>query len=401
MTTAAKGQFTTSGVGDVLSVRGLTFAPKAVVAWWSQQDDEGVESGNRGGIGFWGGAGTAAVAWTSRNGAATVRARTIAEPVGLLGLDDPGAEPSMRAELAGFDPDGFRLRWLLRPERPWVVHYLALGGPGLAVEVGWRPAPSAPQMHELGFRASGDQVVLFAPTAVLPGSDQREGLALGIGMVGPGGQAAATYAARDGASPGSVTGAQSASSALLLAQEDGSLAMAGKAFLDGPAATIDWTAAGPDAGQICFLALRGLRASVGTHLSPSRPGRRRTKVGFPPEALLLFSWGLSPAAHPKGIGRLCIGATSGDSTGCAGWDDRNGTGEMTYTHCVSSSTSILVVTDTDTETGGVHAEALLHSLDRRGFTLDWKASDGKEREFAYLALATPRSARRRVRFPKR
>ena len=45
---------------------------------------------------------------------------------------------------------------------------------------------------------------------------------------------------------------------------------------------------------------------------------------------------------------------------------------------------MLVVTDT--QTGGVHAQAALKSIDDRGFTLDWTESDGKPRQFGYVAL---------------
>lgn len=399
MTAAAKGLFETAGAGDILSVRDLPFAPKAVIAWWSQQEQLGVESGNRGGIGFWTTQGTGAVAWASRDGVETIDARTVAEPIGLLGLDDPTSPPAMRAELARLERDGFTLRWLERPEKPWIVHYLAFGGPDLAAEVGWTAAPGTPQARGLALPAHDDQVLVFAPTAIPSGADGAAGLALGIGAAGPGGQAAATYGAPQGAAPGAVTGAQSVSESVLLAHKHQAFAATGRVDHEGTATIVDWSTAGPDAGQVCYLALHGVRAAVGFDLSPSRPGALRTKVGFEPEALLVFSWGLGPSDRAKNIGRLCIGGASTGASGCAGWDDRNTATPTTGTQVHSSSSSILVVTDT--QTGDIHAEAALRSLDPRGFTLDWTASDEKQRQFAYLAFASTPSPRRRFRFPGR
>ncbi len=394
MTAVAKGVFEATASGPVETVRGLPFAPRAVIAWWSQQRNLGIEHGNRGGIGFWTMHGTGAIAWASLDGAERASAMTIAEPIGLLGLDEPGAPPSMRAELTRLESDGFTLSWLERPKTAWIVHYLAIGGDFDAV-VGWTSPPRGPKSEGLGVPARDDQVLLFAPTAIPSGAHAAPGLALGIGVAGPGGQAAAAFSVCDGSPPGAVTGAQSTSESIVLAHGSEAISAVGRVGNDASETTIDWSKAEPTAGQVCYLALQGIRATVGTDRSPTTPRRMRTKVGFEPEGLLLFSWGLGPSDVPKRIGRLCIGGASRESSGCAGWDDRNTASSTTGTHVHSSTSNMLIVTDT--QTGDIHAAATLRSLDRRGFTLDWTDSDGKEREFAYLALASDYSARRRFR----
>jgi hypothetical protein len=99
--------------------------------------------------------------------------------------------------------------------------------------------------------------------------------------------------------------------------------------------------------------------------------------------LVLFSWGLSSSPVWKTMGRLCLGAVSGDESGCISWDDRDGDPSETMTHVWSSTEHALVVADS--QTGELHAHATVSSLDDRGFALDW-ISDGKHREFAYIAM---------------
>jgi hypothetical protein len=345
---AAKGVLTTAVGAETIS--GLGFRPLAVVAWWSRQDGHGTEHGNRGGIGFWTAAECASVAWASEDAASPTRTRHIAESAALLGLAGPGGDVAMRAGVDTFDVDGLTLRWATRPSETWVIHFLALGGASLrSAGVGWTSeAPTAGGVDAVleGLRAD---LVLVLPVA---------GPTIGIGAASRRGRAAAGYAARDGSAPGVVTGAQRSDAAIV--------------SVDG------------QPRRACYLALEGVRATVGIDSSPTRPGTKRTRAGFRPDALLLFSWGLAASHEPKAIGRLCLGGASGIESGCSSWDDRNVEAGETATHAHSSTEHALVVTDT--QTGGIHARAKLVSVDERGFTLDWTESDGKSREFAYVTL---------------
>jgi hypothetical protein len=196
--------------------------------------------------------------------------------------------------------------------------------------------------------------VLLVPAAPAGGD-----LTIGLGAIAAGGRAAAGYTVPDDGPPGAVVGSQRRGVA----------------------------AVGAPAPRFAYLALTGVRAKVGADESTAGPGRKRTRVGFRPEGLLLFSWGLGASKSPKGIGRLCLGAASGEASGCTSWDDRNVSAPETCTHVASSDERALLVTDT--QTGGLHAEAERAGFDERGFTLDWRRSDRGRREFLYVALGAP------------
>ena len=390
---SAKGVLEISPHGGEAVVSGLGFRPKAVVAWWTQQErSEGVETGNAGGFGLWSASGCGAVAWASAHGTARATARTAATAGALLGVDAQSGDVVMAADGVRLDGGGFALEWGQPPSHPWVVHYLAIGGEELSARVGWsEPAAGAPAL-DLTPAANGTRALVLAACAPGPG-EHENGLGVGIGVVAGRDQAAASYCVPNGAAPGTVVGAQSPSAGVVLCQETGTTA-SGTIDLDSGAGSVRRLETGGRPLQICHLALDGVRCTSGVALSPSSPGRRRTKVGFAPEALLLVSWGLAPWAHPKPIGRLCVGATASGSSGCGGWDDRNDEAEVTATHAHSSTRKVLHVVDT--MTGGTHATATVGSLDANGFTLEWPESDGKEREFAYLALASATPSRRRL-----
>ena len=354
---AAKGSFSTTMDRDRQSIDGLGFRPLAVVAWWARQSSAGTKWGNRGGIGFWTGTETLSVAWDSADGETSTRTAQHADDAALLGLDAEKLGVTMRADVE-FNEDGITLRYATRPSRPWMVHFLALGGSAVqSSRVGWissqsEAPPARPKLSDSG-------LVLFA-SAPADSSIVERDLAIGFGAEGMRGRAAAGYRCPNGSRPGNVLGAQRCDTALL-----------------------DWPGAA-ESNRFAYLQVEGVHARVGTDVSPAGVGSRYTRVGVRPEALLLFSWGLSPSPRIKSIGRLCIGGEAGDRSGCISWDDRNTKLRETATHVRSSTDHSLVVTDT--RTGGIHALAKLTSIDDRGFTLDW-INDGRVREFAYVALS--------------
>src|SRR5438876_6487914 len=114
---AAKGTFTADAASPSQAVGGLGFAPRAVIAWWTRQEQWGVASGNRGGLAFWAaGGGTAAVAWASDDGASPTRTSRLADSAAFLGLEHASVQEPARAQIASFDQDGFTVSWDTRPE---------------------------------------------------------------------------------------------------------------------------------------------------------------------------------------------------------------------------------------------------------------------------------------------
>jgi hypothetical protein len=362
---AAKGSFITPTDLDVQRIDGIGFRPIAVVAWWARQASSGSSSGNRGGLGFWTDMDSASVAWASGDGETSTRTSRLADSVALLGLDRAGAELAMKVVVESFDEDGLTLRYGLPHSESWVVHFLALGGESIDdAQVGWASSP--PPVRS---RSSHPSFVLLAPVPPESGVVTRD-LSVGFGADGTQGRAAAGYYCRDRAAPGDPTGSQRSDSA-----------------------TLDWPQERAQRSRYCYLRVDGLHARVGVDVSPTGPGTRYTRVGFRPEVLILFSWGLSPSPVWKTMGRFCLGGVSGRESGCISWDDRDGDPHETRTHVWSSTEHALVVADS--QTGELHAWATVASSDDRGFTLDW-TNDGKHREFVYVAL-TSRDPRGRVR----
>jgi hypothetical protein len=262
------------------------------------------------------------------------------------------------------------------------VHYLALGGASLSSgRVGWL----APE-RRVALEARHGDLLLFAPASAEP--IPVPNLAVGIGAAAGRSQAGAAFASRDGAEAGDVAGAQRDDAAILVVRDATTMATVGRTVRSGLRnVAVRWSPVAPAAGRVAYLALAGLRCKVGVDVSPPAPGSRSTKgIGFRPEAVLLFSWGLHAKREPTDIGRLCVGgATSPSASGCAGWDDRDVDARPSTTHVCSSTNDVLLVTNT--QNGGIHAAASLASIDDDGFTLEWTRSDGLQREFAYVAVA--------------
>lgn len=377
---AAKGSFVTDGDVELQSIGDCGFRPRAVIAWWSRQTRHGTERANRGGMGFWTAEGSASVAWRSADEETSTRTGHVADAAALVGLGDAGEEIAMRAQVESLDASGFTLRWTTRPVEQWIIHFLALGGTSVGgSRVGWITLDASLARVDMGLADLRPDLLLLVP-APLETSARTEDLTIGIGAVSARGQAAAGYSCRDGAAPGVVIAAQRSDIAVVALDALKGVATAG-AFRHG---RLRWCGGEREAHRFCYLAVEGLRVKVGTDVSTAGPGARRTRVGFRPEALLLFSWGLAPSPQPRRIGRLCVGAASGPMSGCTSWDDRNVDAGHTCTHVASSVEHALLVTDT--RTGGIHAHAELSSIDDQGFTLDWRRSDGGPRQFAYVAL---------------
>jgi hypothetical protein len=379
---AAKGAFVVEA-GTGRQALSLGFEPSAVIFWWGETAAEGVARGNSGGLGFCA-AQQAAASWVSADGVTPTQTASCADEVALLGIDPAGAI-SIRGDVA-LAPDGFAVAWSPSPSSAWTVHYLALGGSDLAAAVDWLESPRASGrqlVRGLGFEP---QLLLLAPTGAETLGRPQRGLIAGIGAASRRAQAGASYVSRDGANEGEVGGAQRSDAVLVATADRAELAALGRLRSFAPGGfEVDWSVVWPTPHRVPYLAIGGVRCKVGTARGPVSPGTKRVRVGFRPEALLLFTWGLSPRNEPTDIGRLCIGGATAEALGCVSWDDRDVPATTTSTHVCSSTRDVLLVTNT--QTGGIHAAASTASFDRRGFTLDWGDSDGHERELAYVALA--------------
>jgi hypothetical protein len=387
----AKGLFLAEAERPLCSVGGLSFQPTAVIAWWTNQLQEGSAPGNRGGVGFWTAHGCVATAWASTNGTLKTCTAHAADDAALLGCDSVAESIVMRAELNSFDEDAFTLRWSTPPRDSWLVHFLALGGAAVTgATAGW--LSSAPQSGARGneVRHPNPDLILVAPTALDSVGGCSRGLLAGIGAASGTEAASAVFISPDQGLIGSPVGAQRTDAAVLILRGTDPVEAIGiPRILRGSNPAVHWSVSPPEASVTGYLALSGLRCKVGPVGSPPKRGLVRTRVGFRPEALLFFSWGLRADSGTKRIGRLCLGGAAGGHSGCAGWGDANAAVPRTRTHVTSSTGRVVIIADT--RGGADHAAAALDSVHRGGFTLDWTESDHADRQVIYVALGPPRA----------
>jgi hypothetical protein len=386
-------------------VEEIGFRPRALVLWWSLQEDAGTAPGNRGGIGIAAEASEeAAVAWAADDAADPGVLSRWTGHTALLGFDNPLAPAPTLSGRALWTDRGFALDCAESTGGIWHVHYLALGGEDLRHAAVRRLAlerSGASAVGGLGFRPD---FLLFLPGAGGTVSGPEPGLIQGIGAAtGPDAQAAAAFTASADGTRTSVRGAQRADAVVALPDPAGSVeldAFARLVSLDPDGFTLETMLRGSTSLPLACLALAGGRYAVGTETGPQAPERAVTKdVGFEPSGLLVFTWGLEASGAVKDIGRLCLGGASASAeVGCLTWAARNRQSWPLEPRVRSTTESLVEVLDT--RSGDLHARAALEKLRSDGFSLDWLVSDGHRREFAYVAFGSvppPRRFRDRLR----
>src|SRR5579884_23098 len=379
-----------------------SFRPRALLFWWAERDEASLGSGgNRGGIGIHAdGEGAVAHAWFADD---RVSADAIGHAVGesaLLALASPFAgEPACRAE-AKLREDGFALHWHANRAGTWDIHYLALGGSDLrrAAILRLELAHDRPRAAvDVGFRP---ELVLFLPTAATGADAPAPGLFYGVGAAsGPHRQGATGVAARIG-DAAVVRSAQRADSVVALPSVDGEAPFRALARLTelGPSGpvlevTVD-DAASPV--PVACLAMAGGRFSVSLHIGPPRPERDRVDhVGFAPVGLFAFTWGLARFAEIKEVPRLSVGAADRAGCGCLSWTLRPRNEWPLEPRSRSTEGSLFEVLDT--RSGNLHACARVADMRADGFTLEWPESDGRRREFVYVAFGSAETGGRRAK----
>ena len=357
-------------------VEELGFRPRALVLWWCHEQS----SGCAGGIGFaTDGAGEASTAWVGDNALA---------PGGLsrCGADAPllfHADPQMRdASVHGqirFEARGFSVDCDREPEQPWLVHYLALGGPdvrGAAVHSLVLDDTGTRTVNGLGFTPS---VVLATVGAGSTAGEPRPDLAVAFGAAGLQSQVAGGFVAQAGAGEAIVRGTQCTDAVAVLpaVEAPGEIAALSRVVsFDEDGFTLETTHLASEL-PLAVLALAAADSAVGLGSASSRT----TTVGFDPSGALVFGTGLTAMSHSHDFGRLCMGGFSRDRrTGCISWTFRaRPFGPR------SRSTDEASFDVVDTTSGELHARAKLSALGRRRFSLRW-VRDRPPRDFGFVAF---------------
>jgi hypothetical protein len=295
-----------------------------------------------------------------------------------------------------FAARGFSLVCDREPGHPWLVHYLAVGGPvvqSAAVRSFVLDSMGTRSVSGLGFTPD---IVLAAVGAGLPAREPQPGLAVGFGAAARlSKQVAGGFVSQAEAQATIARGAQCADALAVLpvAAAAGEISALSRLLsFDRDGFTLETTRLTAEL-PLAVLALEGGNYAVGLGTASSRP----TRIGFDPAGALLFGTGLNATPHARDIGRLCLGGFSRDlSAGCLSWSVRaRGAWPLDPRSRSAADGAFEVI---DTTSGELHARAALSALGRRRFSLAWPVRDQYPRNFGYVAFGSePRESRLRDR----
>jgi hypothetical protein len=380
----------------------LSFRPRALVLWWCREQSAGCA----GGIGFaTDGAGGASTAWAADDMLAPGVFNRRAADSPLLLHGDPRNPAAADHGDVRFAEHGFSVEWEQEPEEAWLVHYLALGDsegselPRAAVRSLLLDAPGQRVVSGIGFTPD---VVLAALGGSLPGDEPQAGLAVGFGAAARlGGQVASGFASVVDSGGTIARGALCTEGlAVLPAPEPGGEIAAFTRVLsfDPDGFTLESTRLNAPL-PLALLVLEGNSFTVGLGSASTRT----TNVGFRPDGALLFGTGLDAMSRARDIGRLSLGGFSRNGgAGCVSWSTRRRGASPPEPRSRSSAEAVFDVVNS--AAGGLHAQAKLAALRRRGFLLSWPVRDRAPRDFGWVAFGSglrEQRLRDRLRLPGR
>jgi hypothetical protein len=390
-----KGSFTktTSGAPVNQAITGVGFQPQAIIFFWTRQTATGLASAVHAGYGFTTGTtNERGIAIASDDGAGTSntgRRQSQQRMIILLSSGSPSL--AAQAELNSMDPDGFTVRWTTNDARADIIHYIAIGGPGVTDALaGTFTAVSgagSQSITGLGFRPS------FLMTISIDSTTYDSGVSVGKAALGfasgPTARGTVSVTLEDGQGT-SDTWVRQRNDRFIseLTDSGGDDMLADLTSFDADGFTINKSTA--DATDIHYLALAGPQFNVGAFnkVTGAAPASQSvTGVGFEPIALLLASKDLATSTSIVSEGRISFGATDGTTQGATWFHDDDGLG-ITDANMRTSTSRTAV----HGSASSLNAEAAFTSFDPDGFTLNWNPNNAVAEEVLYVAIGNSTAA---------
>ena len=379
-----------SAVGPQVVAHTLGQTPKALLLWTAGKTNETLSAGFFYGIGVSDGATSISLAMSTRDAVTTSSSsRRIASKV--ITLVQGGEITVAEADLSSMGVSSVTLNWTTNDGQPYVIHYLAIGGPEVSAKlVNWQaPATTGPKAVT-GFGFQPETVLHFhtggAFVATPPSSLSNGVIGMGV-MNKSGAQWAVQVADATALSPTVATRAQRTDAAIFMYHAPAAVVNKAATFvsMDADGFTLNFSTATSDLSQVVSLALAGLQSSVGTFTKSTAvaPASQAVSTPFTPGAVFLSSYQIAPqtAAVRESQCSWGVGASDGQ---------HEGSSAIVATDAVST-TSVDAVDRTSKvfikmNSPPVDAEADLSSFDPSGFTLSWTTNDPVASQICFLAL---------------
>jgi hypothetical protein len=370
---------------------GLGQTPKALILWTAGKTNETLGGAYFYGFGMTDGTtsrAVATVAWDDVNHANTSR-RLAAKVLTMVEWDEVLLA---EADLQSWDAATFTLAWTANDTVAAVVHFVAIGGPGVSAKVvGWTmpTAPGPRAVTGVGFRPD---VVLHAHAGVAftaaPSANLADA-AFGLGAMDRHGfQWATTYHSDDPTTKADTQRYQRTNQSIVSIDASQTVRKeAAFVSMDLDGFTVNFTTANAVASQAFSLALGGMWARAGSFTKSTAAAPATQAVGgipFRPGVVLLASVQDAARTTPVAHARFGIGASAGAAEGSSAFQDTDDLANFTSVDGVDKTSKVFVKLDNNTPS--IDAEADLTSLDASGFTLGWTTNDAVATEILYLAL---------------
>jgi hypothetical protein len=283
------------------------------------------------------------------------------------------------------------LNWTTNDGQPYVVHYLAIGGPQVSAKVvNWQtPGTTGPKaVTGIGFEPETVLHLHVGPSFVATPTATQSNALFGMGVMNQAGaQWAMQVADVASVNPTISTRAQRTDAALYMYHGPTAVLNKVASFvsMDPGGFTLDFTTATSELSQVVSLALAGLPSSIGTFTksTAAAPASQSVPTPFTPGAVFLSSYQIAPQTAPvrESMCSWGIGASDGSNEGSSA---------MSVSDAVSPS-SVDAVDKTSKafikmNSPPVDAEADLSSFDPSGFTLSWTTNDSVASQICFWAL---------------
>lgn len=386
------GSFTKNAGTGAQAVSGVGFIPKVLLLWTSYKSTtDSISSSYSMSWGMTTGAAESYAVSFSSQGAVSVSNNSTRHAAKAITVVQYGETLLAEADLTSFDADGFTLDWTTNTGGTQIVHYLALGGSditGQKVTTFTTPTSNgAKAVTGIGFKP--DELVLFRwnpfSATAAPVSEAHQAFSLGV--VDKSSNSRAIGVSGDdninlGVSDYNVARIIKTDKVITAINTSASVVSeATLTSLDADGFTLNYTGVLGLADVTGVLALKGIRAKVGSFTSSSAI----TGVGFQPSAIAFF--GIQRSATTAAFSlQVDLGATTGasdnqsatvvDSRFLAGGGPTDASGVDSTGKCI---TRVSVGPPT------IQTQASLTSFDSDGFTLSWTAGTVSD-IIAYLAF---------------